>query len=80
MSYLDAAILPGEENDDRQTADDDAGQDEYGRAHDPVQGHNTGAIILAGLTALCALQTLEHSWLAILVVHLLQAMLRGERM
>lgn len=80
MSYLDVAILPGEENNNRQTAYDDAGQDEYGRAHYPVQGHNTGTVILAGLTALCALQTLEHSRLAILVVHLLQAVLRGKGM
>jgi hypothetical protein len=52
LPYLDAAILPGEENNDRQTAYDDAGQDEYRRAHYPVQGHNTGTVILAGFAAL----------------------------
>jgi hypothetical protein len=70
-SYLDIAILPGEENNNRQTAYDDARQNEYRSAHDPVQGHDAGTVVLAGFTALRALQTLEHSRLAVLVVHIL---------
>jgi hypothetical protein len=76
VSYLDAAVLPGEDHNNRQAAYDDAGQDEYRCAHYPVQGHDTGTVIIAGLAALSALQTLEHPWLAVLVVYLLWAVTR----
>jgi hypothetical protein len=66
------AVLPGEQNDDRQTAYDDARQNEDRSAHDPVQGHNTGTVVLAGFTALRTLQTLEQRRVAVLVAHTLQ--------
>jgi hypothetical protein len=69
--YLDIAILPGEQNDDRQTAYDDARQNEYRSAHDPVQGHDAWTVVLAGFAALRTLQALEHSRLAVLVVRIL---------
>jgi hypothetical protein len=76
LSYLDIAVLPGEEHNGRQATDDDTGQDEYRRAHYPVQGHHTGTVILAGFAALGALQTLEHPCLDVLVVYLLWAVVQ----
>jgi hypothetical protein len=69
LSYLNAAVFPGEEDNHWQTAYDDAGQDENRGAHHPVQGHDTGTVILAGFAALRALQALKHPRLAVLVVH-----------
>jgi hypothetical protein len=71
LPYLDIAILPGEQNDDRQTAYDDARQNEYCSANDPVQGHDAGTVVLAGFAAFRTLQALEHSRQAVLVVHVL---------
>ena len=53
------AVLVGEEDHHRETADDDALEDEEDGPEDHVEGDNTGGAVLAVITALSALQTLE---------------------
>ena len=65
------AVSPGEEGHCRQTADDDDLQDEDGRPHDPVEGDDARAVVLAHVAAFRTLQTLV---LVLVVVHALHAL------
>ena len=53
------AVLVGEEDHDRETADDDALEDEEDGPEDHVEGDNAGGAVLTVVTALSTLETLE---------------------
>lgn len=53
-TYLHISILPSENGDSRQTSHDAAFQDENRGPHQPVQGHDTGRVVLAGFATLRA--------------------------
>ena len=45
FAYLDIAIADGEENEERNEADDDAGDGEHDTSLDPVESQNTRAVV-----------------------------------
>ena len=55
------AVLVGEEDHHREAADDDALEDEEDGPEDHVEGDNTGGTVLAFITTLGTLETLELS-------------------
>lgn len=58
---LHVSVFPSENDDDRKTADNNAGQDEYGGSHYPVQGHDARPVVFAGLASFWTGKTLEYS-------------------
>lgn len=65
---LNISVFPRKNNNNRQTADDDTGQDEDSGAHHPVERHHTGSIVFAGLASLWTGQTLKHPQPSVLVL------------
>ena len=61
LDNLEVAVLVGEEDHHRETADDDALEDEEDGPEDHVEGDNAGGAVLAVVTALGTLETLELS-------------------
>ena len=61
------AVLVGEEDHDRETADDDALEDEEDGAEDHVERDNAGSTVHTLITTLCTLETLER------VLHVIQS-------
>ena len=59
LDNLEVAVLVGEEDHHRETADDDALEDEEDGPEDHVEGDNTGRAVLTVVTALSTLETLE---------------------
>ena len=59
LDNLEVAVLVGEEDHHRQTADDDALEDEEDGPENDVEGDNAGRAVCALIAALCALETLE---------------------
>lgn len=62
------SILPGEQDDDGQTTYEDTGHDENACPHDPVEGDDTRAVVVAGLAALGTREAHEHVTVVVLVV------------
>ena len=61
LDDLEVAVLVGEEDHHRETADDDALEDEEDGPEDHVEGDNARGAVHALLTALSTLQALELS-------------------
>ena len=61
LDDLEVAVLVGEEDHNREAADDDALEDEEDGPEDHVEGDNTGGAVLAVIAALGTLETLELS-------------------
>ena len=59
LDDLEVAVLVGEEDHHRETADDDALEDEEDGPEDHVEGDNAGGAVLTVVTALSTLETLE---------------------
>jgi hypothetical protein len=62
------SVFPRKKDDGWQAGDDATLQDQYRRAHQPIQGHDAGRVILAGLAPFGARQTFEHPALGVLAL------------
>ena len=59
LDNLEVAVLVGEEDHHRQTADDDALEDEEDGPEDHVEGDDAGGAVHTLVAALCTLEALE---------------------